>query len=386
MREMINGQEDMTKLAHRGSYKTTCLSIAFAILMCTHQRENIIFIRKSDEDVAEITRQVKGILECDAMQYITEKVFDTPIRIIRNNANEITTDAYASPRGGAQLLGIGTGGSITGKHADIISTDDIVNAKDRASRAERERIKLIYQELQNIKNRGGRIINTGTPWHKEDAISLMPNVQKYDCYKTGMITDVQLAALRRSMSPSLFAANYELVHIATENALFSTPPTFASDEAVLRDGIAHIDASYGGEDGTALTLGKRDGDTLYMLGKLWQGHVDNRLVDIAELCNKYRCAPIHCEENADKGYLGKDLRQRGLTTKTYHELTNKYVKISTYLRKWWPNIIWLDGTDPEYINQIMDYTQDAQHDDAPDSASCIARLLDKPKRQGLLNL
>lgn len=51
--------------------------------------------------------------------------------------------------------------SLTGKHADIVITDDIVNIKDRVSRAEREKTKLQYQELQNVKNRGGRFINTG---------------------------------------------------------------------------------------------------------------------------------------------------------------------------------------------------------------------------------
>lgn len=64
------------------------------------------------------------------------------------------------------MLGIGIGGSLTGKHADIVITDDIVNLRDRMSAAERERTIAVYRELQNIKNRGGRIINTGTPWHK----------------------------------------------------------------------------------------------------------------------------------------------------------------------------------------------------------------------------
>ena len=37
----------------------------------------------------------------------------------------------------------------------------------------------------------------------------------------------------------------------------------------------------------------------------------------------------------------------------------------------------MEGTDQDYINQIMDYTEDAEHDDAPDSASCICRIYDK---------
>ena len=44
--------------------------------------------------------------------------------------------------------------------------------------------------------------------------------------------------------------------------------------------------------------------------------------------------------------------------------------------------MFLDGTDRAYIAQIMDYTEDAEHDDAPDSAADICRLLDK-ERHGL---
>ena len=40
------------------------------------------------------------------------------------------------------------------------------------------------------------------------------------------------------------------------------------------------------------------------------------------------------------------------------------------------NIRFLEGTDPEYIDQILDYTVHAEHDDAPDSAACICRVLD----------
>ena len=53
------------------------------------------------------------------------------------------------------------------------------------------------------------------------------------------------------------------------------------------------------------------------------------------------------------------------------------IKITTYLRKWWGKIVFVEGTDQEYIDQIMDYTENAEHDDAPDSAACLVRVLDK---------
>jgi len=338
--------------------------------------------------VKEIIEQAGKILKHENMYAFAISLYENerPYVITKSNANELQISLYAGPRGATQLRGFGTDSSITGKHVDIIFTDDIVNLKDRVSHAERERIKRLYMELQNIKDtEGGRIFNTGTPWHKEDAISIMPNVKRYPYDQTGILTAEKIKELRASMTPSLFAANYELKHIAAENALFSTSPVFASDDKLLYNGIAHIDAAYGGEDGTALTLGKLDGDTLYMYGKLWQGqHVKNVLPQVDQVCKQFRCAPIHCEINADKGYLASDMQRMGMISKMYSENMNKYLKISTYLFKWWPNIVWLEGTDPEYLNQIMDYTEDAAHDDAPDGASCIARLLDKPKRKSLI--
>ena len=381
MRDMIDGKEDMTLLAHRGSYKTTCLSVSLAIKLATDPMRNYIFMRKSEDDVKEIIGQVRKIILSEPFRYLTAKAYGEeygPVKLVQASSTAITTDVYAAAKGAAQLLGIGTSGSITGKHSDEVITDDIVNTTDRTSKAERDRIIRVYDELQNIKNPGGRIINTGTPWHPEDAIAKrMPNVQKYDCYTTGLLSKEKIEQLRQSMDPSLFAANYELQHIASGNALFSVNPPRTADESVLYDGIAHIDAAYGGEDYTAFTCARREGDTIYLYGRLWQKHVDTVLDAILMDCDRLRCQPIHVENNADKGYLFRELRGRGYTANAYHEKMNKHYTISTFLRKGWGNVVVLEGTDPAYIGQILDYTEEASHDDAPDSAACVVRLLDK---------
>lgn len=374
---MVTAKGDMTLQAHRGSYKTTCLCVAIALLMIKERDKSIIFLRKTDGDVAEVVSNVERILRSDVFQQVFFALTGVPLQILKATNTEITTSAYMAPRGSAQLLGIGIGGSLTGKHADIIITDDIVNLKDRISRAERDRTKAIYQELQNIKNKGGRIINCGTPWHKEDAFSLMPAPLRYDCYHTGLLNEQQIEALRQSMAPSLFAANYELRHIATENALFDKAPAFTDDPDLFRDGIAHIDAAYGGEDFTAFTCGKRSGDTLYLYGRMWQAHADTVLDICLSEADRLLCGPVMCEDNGDKGYLAKEIKNRGKQARPYHETENKYIKISTFLRKWWGNIVFLQGTDKAYLSQIMDYTEDAEHDDAPDSAAVVCRYFDR---------
>ena len=372
--EMLRGQDDKTLQASRGTYKTTSVSVALALICILLPNKRTMFMRKTDNDVKEVIKQVQKILLDPHTQYLVNCIYGVNLSLVVQSSTEVSTNLTRDNRGTSQLIGIGMGASITGKHFDRIFTDDIVNVQDRLSKAERDKTKTIYQELQNIKNRGGRIFNTGTPWHKEDAFTIMPTAERFDCYHPEIqkiISKQELEEIRAKMSPSLFAANYELQHIAAENALFETAPKFFKDSELLANGIAHIDAAYGGEDYTAFTCGKRIGEKLYLFGKMWHTHVDVVLDRILSESERLKCAPVYCEDNADKGFLSKEIRQKrpNMLVRMYHEKENKYQKISEYLRKWWPNIEWLEGTDPEYIAQIMDYTEEAEHDDAPDSAA-----------------
>ena len=372
--DMLCGKEDKTLQAHRGSYKTTCVAVALALIIVLLPNLRVMFMRKTDTDTKEIIAQVKKILENPVMRYFVRVIYGVDLKFVKSNENEITTNLTNDPRGSSQLIGMGIGGSLTGKHFDLIFTDDIVNVSDRISKAERERTKLIYQELRNIVNRGGRIYNTGTPWHKEDAFSLMPNPEKYDCYTTGLIETAELENIKSMMIASLFAANYELRHIAAEDVIFENP-RIGADPALAEQGECHIDASYGGEDFTAFTICKKVQGVYYIFGKLWSKHIDDCEDEIISIRKRFNAGRILCEKNADKGYLAKELRKKGERVTAYHEDTNKFLKITSYLKAEWRNVHFVMGTDEDYIRQITDYTETAEHDDAPDSAASIVRHL-----------
>lgn len=375
LKSFLFATDDQTLLAHRGSYKTTDLAVAIALIMVLFPNKNIIFLRKTDTDVIEIITQVAKILMDKEFIQIVWTLYGVELKLVKFNTTEIDTNLKTSARGTSQLLGMGIGASVTGKHADIVITDDIVNIKDRVSRAERERTKIQYQELQNVKNRGGRFINTGTPWHKDDAIQLMPNIKRFDCYQTGLMSKKDIQHLRDSMTPSLFAANYELKHIADKDALFSQA-TYTDDVESIYDGLAHIDAGYSGSDRTAYTILKQKENGRFTgFGRLWDDHVDNVIHEIEAEHELYRAGTLHLESNADKGYLARDFRDLGFSVSEYHESQNKFIKIATFLKKNWKLIDWLEDTDPEYISQILDYSENAEHDDAPDSAATLLRIM-----------
>lgn len=387
LRNFLYLDKDQTLQGHRGSYKTTTLSLFFALHAITNPNETLLFFRKTGSDVTEILRQTSNILKSGCINEIVRTIYRKDLVLTVDKNSEISTNLTTTIKGQSQIVGLGLGTSITGKHADIVVTDDIVNIKDRVSTAEREKTKLAYMELQNIKNRGGRFINTGTPWHKDDAFSLMPDVRKYDCYSTGLMNNEQIENLKLRMSPSLFAANYELKHIADENVLFSEPVQ-GEDAIHVRNGICQLDSAFYGEDYTAFTIMVYENGVYYTYGRIWRKHVEDCYGEILGLYSNFACGKMYIEKNADKGMVSRDLRNLGIRTVNYNENTNKHIKISTYLKVIWPQIAFVDGTDPEYIEQICDYTEDADHDDAPDSCASIARILYPKiaKREGKRNI
>lgn len=374
IREMVFGDGDYTLLAHRGGYKSSCLAVAIGLLMVFQPTDNIIFLRKADNDVVEMINMVKKVLSLQIMSDICFLAHGVPLEVLKSAQDNISTNIWKSPMGAPQLLGIGLKSSITGKHAPIVITDDICNVNDRASRAEREKTKLQYQELQNIRNPGGRIINLGTRWHKDDVFTLMDNIHVYDYKTTGILSDEKLEHLRKSMTASLFACNYELKIIADDDIIFMSP-VVGADPATVLNGIMHVDSAFYGEDYTAWSIMTKHDGKYYLYGRMKRKHVEDCYPEIKEDYDRFLCGKLYTEDNADKGFVAKELRKLGMKVATYTETQNKAMKITTFLKKAWPDLSFVEGTDEDYISQICDYNEGADHDDAPDSAACLARLL-----------
>ena len=124
----------------------------------------------------------------------------------------------------------------------------------------------------------------------------------------------------------------------------------------------------------------------YVYGRLWRKHVDEVTPLIMADYQRLMLGRLHTETNADKGYSARAFKERGASVVPYPEHENKHIKIVTYLKQIWPDVVFVDGTDPQYIDQICDYTEDAEHDDAPDSAASLARvLLGKRRNEGYVS-
>lgn len=373
--EMIFSNQDHTLQAHRDSYKTTCLIVAITMIMVLYPDIPILLLRKDQDSTVEVVRAVKRNLQSETLQNISRGLLNQPIYFTKDSATELHTNLV--PNTGAKESQLMTSGvrsfGLTGKHFKRIFTDDIVTLKDRTSKAERENTKLVYQELQNIRTKDDSVIfNSGTPWHKEDCFSLMPQPERHDCYSTGLLSQKQIAGKRSSMTSSLFAANYELKHIADENALF-TNPVYGDYPAV--DGLVHVDAAYDGDNTTAITVFCKKDNNIHGYGKVWRKHIQDCYSDIVIIAKNFKGGTIYLENNADKGYAARDLKKMWPAIISYNERMNKHYKISTYLKGEWGNIIWAHETDPEYMSQILDYQEGQDPDDAPDSAASLIQRM-----------
>lgn len=370
--QMILMKENATLQAHRGSYKTTCLIVALTLWVISKPKDNVLFLRKTSEDVKDVIIAVSRNIQKPVCQSLYKSIYGIFPNPVIDNTNEYELSSYQGGMG-RQLLGMGLKSSITGKHGSVF-TDDIITVKDRVSTAAREETKSQYNELINIASEDNHnIFNTGTPWHKDDAFSIMPKAQIHTVYQTGILSPEVIADRKSSMPGSLFAANYELKHIADGDILFPEPQY--DKFPIGAKTLAHIDAAYGGNDRSALTIISEVDNKLHTIGWMFSGHIENHYNEIVSKMERYQCQGYDCENNADKGYLRKDLSKKTHIPGTgYHEGMNKYYKISTYGKGRWKDVIFdLENGDPEYIAEIMDYNENAERDDAPDSFASLVK-------------
>lgn len=419
--------------AHRDSYKTASLRLCLSILLILQPLKTAIVIRKSEDAVKEIVNGVSKILDTPLFHTFVNILYPD----VRNKggfkktvdtALAIDTNLNVSLSGEYQLRALGLGSPLTGKHSSLIVTDDIVSTADRESEAERRATISKYQEMMNLlsNNKGfsdTRIINIGTPWHEEDAFSLMERGLKnkteeqealealstkertpaqderirqlnmkrgkfvYNCYQTGLMTNEDVEWKKKVLNDEcLFAANYLLSLVSDEEKPFPRinntgkySKTYYED---CWEVFAAIDAAYGGDDTCTLGIGAYDWktNTVIVYGKLWRGiSIDQNYMELAEIMFDCGVQTLFMETNTDKGLMGDKFRELGFNVDGYHESQNKHTKIVSTIRPFWrevgdlclPCVQFVSETDEDYLSQIHNYKKGIKKDDAPDNLACL---------------
>jgi hypothetical protein len=368
--------EDNSLQAHRGSFKTTSIiEIGCIWWLWFHFEDRIAIIRKDFTAAAEVLQVIAKILDSPKAHILFKIIYGFDYYLTINKQNTLTWNLKKTqtPQGSISCYSMGE--DMTGTHFDRILIDDFVTIKDRISKTVRESTKIFIQDLRaNIIDPGKPIIFSGTPWHPLDAWSILPLPKKYDIYtsKIARFTAQYIAYLKSITSHSMFAANYELRHVASEDQIFKDP-VFGKWEMGL-NAVGHIDAKYSGNHTGAFTImARRTDGKVQAIGFIFTRHIVDEYQWLYDKWLKHMCGTVSLELNADKGYAARDLSELGMLTRTYSEKENKHVKILQNLKPNWNNIIWDEElTDPEYMAQILDYSEGMEPDDCADSAaSCI---------------
>jgi len=365
--------------AHRGSYKTTAIVIiGCPAWLLFNPNYRIAIIRKNFTDASACLRNISDIMKREEVREIFKFAhgFYPRAKIDRADKLEFNFKDTTTPEGSIDAHGIKS--SITGSHYDFILCDDFVTILDKISKAEREKTKMMLEELKvNVLDPGMGAGFIGTPWHKDDAWGMCPEPLKKDVYQTGILSPEEIQKKKDMTTHITWAANYELRHATNANAIFKNA-TYGKWDYRIKTGIGHLDAAYKGKDTTALTfLAKKKDGRFQGIGFVFTEDVRERKNFIKEKWKKYFIGTVYNEENADKGFLADSLSEKGVQMSTYHESMNKHVKIIAYGKEngFWDKIDWDPDTDPEYLNQILDYVEGSEPDDAPDSFACLGRII-----------
>lgn len=390
-------------MAHRGSYKTTCLTeIGILWWLLFHPSDRIALLRATWKTSVETLKAIAALAELEPIREVFHIIHGAEPKLLTNKEGRIVFNFKKNVTKEGSVDAYGIDSVPTGSHYDRILCDDIVVLEDRTSRAKREMTKISTMEiLSNIIDRGKSVHFVGTPWHPDDAWEMVnndgqkivPPPMMCTCYETGLISPAELAEIKSRTSPSLFAANYELRHMASEDSIFKDPTYGEWDHSVPYQWVtAHVDAKFSGDHTCGFTIMSRRKDKkLQAVGFMFTDHIEKVVPIIKQLLIKYRCTKIFVEENPDKGYTGKLLGHsdtnpneiRPIRVLPYHEKMNKHIKIVSYGPRYWKDTVWhTDNTFRDnngnsrtslYMAQILDYREKQEPDDCADSYASLCK-------------
>jgi len=371
--------DDVNLQAHRGSYKTTAITIVGMIWYHLFNPEDrILLSRKNYKGACNTIVEMIGHYRRPVMREIYRRLWgieNFKLPTARKERIVLPTKQRSSKEGSVDASGIDT--SVTGLHYERQIDDDVVAREDKESKAARLATIAYYHEQQNLRNPGGCVDVIGTPWHKNDLWSILEGIMKFPLGTPGMnipgFTEAYIRKLERALTAQLMACNYHLIHIAESDRIFPDP--VKGDWPKELQPRAYLDPAFGGENTTALTMIGNYRRQWYARGWVWPMDVTQLYQKIVNMLEQYKNGTLYVEDNADKGASARDLAQKWPAVERRTESMNKHTRIVTFAKQHFHKLIWAHDTQTEYMSQIIDYAEGEEPDDAPDSLAGMIREL-----------
>jgi hypothetical protein len=371
IKEYWLSEVDKTLMAHRNSFKTTSILVIGVIwYLFFYPNTTIAIIRKSETGAKSILIEIIKHYQSEKLQYIYQEWFNTTFQLKDFSQSKLNLPTRELVTKEDNINCFGKGGNITGFHYNKVLIDDIVTEKDRYSKAERESTKNYVRELQNIKTVDGQIIATLTPWHPDDASTLLPKAEKYPLGTLQIpgFTEEKIKELKATMTASLYSANYLLEHSKDEQWLLQYTDWNDKEHC-----YAWVDPAYSGKNTTSLCLLQMIGDKIICKGWVWRQHIAELYPQIINLAKEYNCLEMIIENNKDEGLSQREIAKSFPLIKGIHSTDNKIYRISFYIKQYLNRLYFDNNCQTDFIEQISYYEEGKEPDDAPDSLASLLR-------------
>lgn len=288
-----------------------------------------------------------------------------------SNASSIRTKNFPGKENTVSAVTLGTS-SFRGRHPTLVILDDPVTPEDTSEATRRKAFK-VYEELLKLTS---NVVIIGQPVHKFDLYAKLRGLLKKMEVPHGSIPelDADLNAQKLAgVSDSSIQASYNLKIISDGSLPFEKLQEL--DTYAPGDSVAFIDPSFEGGDYTALTILRGYFEGVQVYGKVWKLPWNACAEAFKEACVKMGVRKL-CFETNSLGTQPLDMLRQlfadtdiGIMGKK--SLGNKHARIvnaGAYAHQ----IHLSKESDQIYIDQVKQYENGAEYDDAPDSlASCL---------------
>ena len=400
---VVNTPGDLLIIEPRDCFKTTCVSIGYAIwLLVNDPTRKILINRKILKKSVEVLRAIKGQMENNnRLRYL----YGDMVGPVWTQSEIIVRKAKVDKDPSIAI------GSVdhpnTGSHYTDIINDDIWEESDRYSEAARAETSRFYTALGYVKDKGRnpREINIGTRWHMNDLAATLLN-SKYMTKRVHKIINddgslyfpsrwpqakIDEERERGDGGPELFET------MMMQNPIMDADRTFKLDELHLYDhGSIDYDAGTtfsfvdpalsdkGDACFTAQATGTLIEGKLYLrTWNLWKVVADVGQNNILDSCEADSVMELKIESNqAFVLYVDgirKKAAERGLSMAITDAPATKdkigriraaanYVKQNTYFRRDWQTAY------PRAITQLLEFPQ-SKAKDAPDALEGLVSMV-----------
>jgi predicted phage terminase large subunit-like protein len=365
-------------------------------LLGRNPRREIILTSYNDSKAEEYTSWARDICKSDKFKTVfPDFVMDDK----KQAAGEWRTEQ------GGKVIAAGIKGGITGYGAHYLIIDDPVKDYDQAvSDIMQEKVWNRYRaDMRTRLYPDAAIIVIMTRWTTTDLAGrlvehegLIENGGKWDMLSLPMLDEKgtplwkeaydlkEIQDIRSSLGEKIFQALYQQTPVDLVGTVFTDPIFREPSDRMTK--IGYIDPAFGGDCDNSLSIGgvenvNNEAKIFITGGYSWKGEIDKTYDMLERIYKKKNLAKLWVEANQAQRIMKYELEKRGLNIGLVTSVKNKHFRIMNNVKLNWHHIYFSSDVTPEYLKQILKYTELAKHQDAADSLAGLIQQLDfgKPK-------